>query len=294
MSIKLGTTDINKIYLGDTEINKAYLGDVLVYDKTSAFDTDYQAVLDAATLAGDTLPTYDQQILQNQLMIDLKTAGIFSKADRLGIFVNDAGKDFAFRDWKDPSKKYVDPVSGAMVWELNKFVKKPASVIEYLNIQYNPTNDAVNYGLNDVGIMVRWDGYSGNFGTDQGMIRGALGGITQTSEATWLYDGNFNCRIYINKDGSASAFGNAYRFVTSFADGNICVGLTGNVAYLYKNESLLTSVAQTPSAITNRNIIIHDGVTAEREYQYLYLGAYLNTTEQSALENAFQNYYNSL
>ena len=104
MSIKLGTTDINKIYLGDTEINKAYLGDVLVYDKTSAFDPDYQAVLDAATLAGDTLPTYDQQILQNQLMIDLKTAGIFSKADRLGIFVNDAGKDFAFRDWKDPSK----------------------------------------------------------------------------------------------------------------------------------------------------------------------------------------------
>lgn len=34
MSIKLGNTDINKIYLGATEIKKAYLGNTLIYDKT--------------------------------------------------------------------------------------------------------------------------------------------------------------------------------------------------------------------------------------------------------------------
>jgi hypothetical protein len=35
MSLKLWTTDINKIYLWSTEINKAYLGATLVYDKTT-------------------------------------------------------------------------------------------------------------------------------------------------------------------------------------------------------------------------------------------------------------------
>lgn len=34
MSLKLWTTDINKLYLWSTEINKAYLGANLVYDKT--------------------------------------------------------------------------------------------------------------------------------------------------------------------------------------------------------------------------------------------------------------------
>lgn len=35
MSLKLWTTDINKIYLWSTEIKKAYLGATLVYDKTA-------------------------------------------------------------------------------------------------------------------------------------------------------------------------------------------------------------------------------------------------------------------
>ena len=32
--MKLGSTDINKLYLGSTEIKKAYLGSTLIYDKT--------------------------------------------------------------------------------------------------------------------------------------------------------------------------------------------------------------------------------------------------------------------
>lgn len=35
MSLKLWTTDINKLYIWSTEINKAYLGATLVYDKTT-------------------------------------------------------------------------------------------------------------------------------------------------------------------------------------------------------------------------------------------------------------------
>lgn len=35
MSIKLGNTDINKVYLGSTEVTKVYLGNTIVYDGNS-------------------------------------------------------------------------------------------------------------------------------------------------------------------------------------------------------------------------------------------------------------------
>lgn len=63
-------------------------------------DTDYQAVLDYATTQGYTLPSAGQQALQNQLVVDLKDAGIWSKLDTFGVFATDGDSDFALIDWK--------------------------------------------------------------------------------------------------------------------------------------------------------------------------------------------------
>ena len=41
-----------------------------------SFDPDYQAVLDYATTQGYTLPSASQQTAQNQLVLDLKAAGV--------------------------------------------------------------------------------------------------------------------------------------------------------------------------------------------------------------------------
>jgi hypothetical protein len=64
-----------------------------------AFDADYQAVLDYATTQGYTLPSAGQQILQNQLVLDLKDAGVWSKLDTFGVFATDGNSDFALIDW---------------------------------------------------------------------------------------------------------------------------------------------------------------------------------------------------
>jgi hypothetical protein len=53
------------------------------------YDSDYQAVLNYATTQGYTLPSASQQIIQNQLVIDLKAGGIWNKLDVLYIFAND-------------------------------------------------------------------------------------------------------------------------------------------------------------------------------------------------------------
>jgi hypothetical protein len=63
------------------------------------FDADYQAVLDYATTQGYTLPSSGQQALQNQLVLDLKDGGIWSKLDTFGVFATDGDSDFALIDW---------------------------------------------------------------------------------------------------------------------------------------------------------------------------------------------------
>jgi hypothetical protein len=66
----------------------------------ASFDADYQAVLNYATTQGYTLPSAGQQTLQNQLVIDLKSAGVWSKLDTFAVFATDGNSDFALIDWK--------------------------------------------------------------------------------------------------------------------------------------------------------------------------------------------------
>jgi len=94
--MKLGTNDISSVYLGTNAVSKVYLGSTEVW---SAVDPDYQAILDYATTQGYTLPSASQQTLQNQLVVDLKTAGIWNKLDTFGVFATDGDSDFALIDW---------------------------------------------------------------------------------------------------------------------------------------------------------------------------------------------------
>ena len=65
------------------------------------FDSDYQAILDYATTQGYTLPSDSQKLLQNQLLIDLKDAGVWNKLDTFANFATDGSSNFALIDWKN-------------------------------------------------------------------------------------------------------------------------------------------------------------------------------------------------
>jgi len=97
---------INNIGWGQGANNDIGWGSI--YDKSNAgetllsgggFDSDYQAVLDFATSEGITLPSENQQILQNQLVLDLKSNGIWSNLDAFGVLATDGDSDFALIDW---------------------------------------------------------------------------------------------------------------------------------------------------------------------------------------------------
>ena len=55
MSLKLGSTDINKIYLGSNEINKIYLGSTVVYDKTGPVSQVGDSIVYSLQTADETI-----------------------------------------------------------------------------------------------------------------------------------------------------------------------------------------------------------------------------------------------
>ena len=62
----------------------------------------YQLILNKATALGYTLPSDAQKIIQNDLVLELKSAGIWNKLDVLYIFANDGGSNFATLNWINP------------------------------------------------------------------------------------------------------------------------------------------------------------------------------------------------
>ena len=84
------------------------------------FDADYQAVLDRASSLGYTAPSSGQQTLQNTLVTDLKTAGIWDKLDALYIMANDGSREFGRLNWASPSTFELSELPSAPTFTSNQ------------------------------------------------------------------------------------------------------------------------------------------------------------------------------
>jgi hypothetical protein len=127
-----------------------YSNTISVTTAAPSFDADYQAVLDYATTQGYTLPSSGQQTLQNQLVVDLKAGGIWSKLDTFGVFATDGDSDFALIDWIRLSD--YTAINSPTFTTNEGFTGNGSS--SYINSNYNPNTSGVNYTLNDASISV--------------------------------------------------------------------------------------------------------------------------------------------
>jgi hypothetical protein len=66
------------------------------------FDSDYQAVLSYAISQDYILPSFQQQIYQNELVEDMKTAGAWDGLEFFYVFASDGSNDFTFINWANP------------------------------------------------------------------------------------------------------------------------------------------------------------------------------------------------
>jgi hypothetical protein len=114
------------------------------------FDADYQAVLTYATTQGYTLPSAGQQTLQNQLVVDLKTAGVWSKLDTFANFATDGSSNFALIDWKRLSQ--YTAINSPTFTTNDGFLGNGTS--SYIDSNFNPASSGVNYTLDNASIFL--------------------------------------------------------------------------------------------------------------------------------------------
>ena len=114
------------------------------------FDTDYQAVLDFATSEGITLPSANQQILQNNVVLSLKDKGLWNKKDAFGLFATDGNVDFALICWKRLIK--MTAFNSPAFAENAGFTGNGTS--SYIDTKFKSATDGVNFLLDDAGYSV--------------------------------------------------------------------------------------------------------------------------------------------
>lgn len=119
---------------------------------SSGYDNEYQLILDRARILGYTLPSEAQRTKQNQLVINLKAAGIWSLLDILYIFATDGGTDFATINWKAPSSFQITKVNTPTFTNNEGFNFNGTT--QYLNTNWRPGTDGINYTQNSASVGV--------------------------------------------------------------------------------------------------------------------------------------------
>jgi len=150
-----------------------------------SFDADYTAVLNYATSLGYTLPSSGQQVKQNKLLLDLKTAGIWNKLDSFRVYATDGSSSYALIDWK---RLVLCTAVNSPTFTTNVGYRGNATS-SYINSNFTPSTNGVNYTLNSASIFayisaVRTVGqiqaYQGASGVGQLIIAAGTNGIGES------------------------------------------------------------------------------------------------------------------
>jgi len=251
----------------------------------NGFDSDYKAVLDYATSLGYTLPSAPQQILQNQLMIDLKNAGVWNKLDSFRVYATDGSAAYALIDWK---RLVLCTAVNSPTFTTNLGYKGDAASA-YINSNFTPSTDGINYTLNSCSIFAYISGATtaGQIQAYQGLFFGASwilisAGTNSTGES------------YIN---SASGVANTttgigFQLVNRLDSNTLNVyfnGVLRNTNIAAASVSLPTGTIWDLAANNNASGTFFSDV----QNAIVGYGANLNA-EQSAFNTAINNYMNAI
>jgi len=246
----------------------------------SAYDADYQAVLDRSTALGYTAPSAAQQTLQNTLVEDLKTAGVWDKLDLFYVFATDGDSDYATLNWKAPSSHQVTKVSSPTFTANEGFTGNASSA--YLETNYNPSNDATNYALNAASFGF----FISDLGTFTGTSISDFGAPDAVNRAWYRRTSN---RFYINSSG--------YTFVTPYtANTFVHANRNGsNTAQAYHNGTLVDSPTNVSTSIPPVNFAAfkRSGLFSESTLGIAFVGGDLSS-ESSDFNTAINNYLTAL
>jgi hypothetical protein len=257
--------------------------------RASDTDPDYEAIISYATTQGYTLPTQSQRATQQQLLINLKVAGIWNKLDSFSVFATNGDEDFALIDWKRLTQ--YTAVNSPSFTPNQGF--KGNGFTSYINTNFKPLSNGVNFSQNNasMGIFRRIFGGTGSVGQ-----MGVAEYPTPNNAVTWLVvSRGFNLSRF-NDFGPQGIPTNNIN-----STGLISMNRVNNTTYnFYDNGILHQQVTQTTTGLPNLDMFVltlSDNGTPSQftqdQFSMVFMGADL-TNEQVDFTNILNNYLNAL
>jgi len=245
------------------------------YGSGVGFDSDYKAVLDYATTQGYTLPSAGQQTLQNQLVVDLKTAGVWSKLDTFAVFATDGDSDFALVDWI----RLIDYTAVNSPTFTTNIGWNGDGTSSYIDPLFNPSTFGGNYALNNACF-----GSGGNISTSSAMIA-----TNQVRSNLRANSSNFNG---INSTTTIAPLSN-FTSTTSLRYHD----RASNLEYTrIENDTIIETVLQPSNALPTYIYVMRDlfnFASSGDKFSYFFAGSSL-ANNRVAFNTAISNYITSL
>lgn len=236
------------------------------------FDPDYQAVLDYATAQGYTLPSAGQQALQNQLVLDLKAAGVWSKLDSFAVFATDGDSDYALIDWV---RLATMTAVNAPTFTTNQGYETDGAT-SLIDANYNPSTAGGNMTLDDAHFAIYGENISGT-----GVVRG--GGVYNGAR---LSSSNFNGMNGGNGSSGSLTIPNNYKLLIHTRD--------NSANFNRYADSTNQNVTQPSSSIMTEFVIGGDFFNFGKvNAKISSLGSNLNGDE-ALYQTTIENYLNNI
>jgi hypothetical protein len=267
---------------------KTWLNDNGYWTSYGSSDVDYQAILTKATALGYTLPSAGQQTKQNQLILDLKAAGVWTMLDVLYMFATDGNNSFATLNWKNPNSNQCTLVNTPTFTTNQGFTGNGTS--SYINTNYNPsTFSSPNYLLNSASLGW-WKRTAGTSSSSKAIVSVASARINITNSSSGYHMFNTTFGSGVGQTPSTD-----FR-PTGFA----LASKTGSLAgtnYVVTTPRIYTVVGGATDVLPATNILLlsSNGSAGflDAQLSYFFAGSNLNSY-YSPIYTAFTNYINTI
>lgn len=242
------------------------------------FDVDYQYLLDYCSMNSISVPSYAQQILQNQMVISLKDSAIWDELDVFYVLANDADRNMTALNWKNPDTLALTFNNGVHTPNQGWATSGSPSITINFNIKYGVqyTQNDAHYGLWFYNSVANYSGGS--------PFESILSG-TRTNQFTPNTGGSFYYRV----NSSASAGTAAAGSTNGFFMGNRTSSTAVN---LYRNGTLVQSDTKTSTTIPDGISTVISGAYAPI-ISFISFGSNINA-QASAFYSVLNTYLSSL
>ena len=264
--VKCKVTAINASGSGVADSNLIYIYD---YDYWQVYSSGY-----------GTTPSLAVSKLQNKLLVDLKTAGVWAKLDSLFVFTGDGNLDFASVDWKLLQQGTINSTTYT-----NQGITADSTANAYFDTNFNPSIAGTNYTQNNASRYA----YVKNFG-DFGSYLTIIDGVSNTHRNSIQIGSSVEQRINQNVVDLTNPFEyNSFSQMKS-------IHRTSATSVTLFNDTTSTTEVAVSHVLSNNNQLIFNSHTVYSDGGTIGLYAMGSSmiSENTGFVNAVNTYMNAL